>query len=151
MNTDRFKIVPASYVIFEKDDQVLLLKRKNTGHFDGYYSVPAGHLDGKESFTTAAIREAKEEVGVTLKSEDLEVVHVMNRNELTNPEEIRERVDVFFLVKEWEGEIKNCEDDKCEELLWVNKNELPADIIPYIKDCLENYAKGVFYSEVGYS
>lgn len=43
---------------------MLLLKRANTGHLDGFWSVPAGRLDGGESITAGAVREAYEEVGV---------------------------------------------------------------------------------------
>ncbi|HEX4662734.1 MAG TPA: NUDIX domain-containing protein, partial [Candidatus Saccharimonadales bacterium] len=74
---DRFKVVPAVYIILERDNKILLLRRFNTGYEDGNYTMPSGHLDGGESATTAAVREAMEEAGVTIKSQDLELAHAM--------------------------------------------------------------------------
>ena len=56
------------YLILQNQNKVLLSKRKNTGWFDGYYSLIAGHLHPKESASTAIIREAKEEIGIFLLS-----------------------------------------------------------------------------------
>ena len=50
-------------IIITKNDQVLLLKRKNV-HGDGTWSTPGGHLEFGESPEKCAIREAKEETGV---------------------------------------------------------------------------------------
>ncbi|MDB4990088.1 MAG: hydrolase [Myxococcaceae bacterium] len=38
-----------------------------------YYSAPGGYLDGQESGRDAALRELREEVGLSAKSEDLEL------------------------------------------------------------------------------
>jgi 8-oxo-dGTP diphosphatase len=76
---ERFKLTPAAYVIFKKGDQVLLLKRAKTGYYDGYYSLPAGHFDGGETAKDVAVREVSEEVGLTIRPEDLKLVHVSHR------------------------------------------------------------------------
>ena len=55
----RFTLLSAVHLVLIKDDKILLLRRKNTGYEDGKYSLVAGHLDGKESVTTAMIREAR--------------------------------------------------------------------------------------------
>lgn len=49
--------------IVTKDDQVLLMKRKNA-HGDGTWSPPGGHLEYGESFEECAMRETLEETGV---------------------------------------------------------------------------------------
>jgi len=85
---NRFPI--AVHLFFLEDDQILLLRRFNTGYEDGKYSIVAGHLEAGETVTQAAAREAQEEAGVLIRPEDVQVVHVMNRK----PND--ERVDFFL-------------------------------------------------------
>lgn len=151
----RFHLVPAVYLFFIKDNKALLLKRKNTGYKDGFYSVPAGHLDGGETVTEAAIREAKEEVDVDIEKQDMQFAHVMHRVDpdvpyIADNETIHERVDFFLVVKKWAGELKNAEPDKCEEIKWCDLDNLPAEVIPYIKDALRAVDKKDYYSEFGW-
>ena len=79
----------------------MLLRRFDTGYEDGKYSMVAGHVDRGETFTQCIIREAKEEAGIVLKPEDLEVAHVMHRN--SDTAENNERVDIFFVARQWQG------------------------------------------------
>lgn len=143
----RFQLTPACYLILKKDNQILLLRRCNTGYEDGNYSVVAGHLDGDETFRQAMVREAKEEAGIILDQEKLQVAHVMHRSKKDNNSE---RIDIFLIADEWNGEITNMEPDKCDDLNWFSINQLPENIIPYIKQALECIDNKIFYSEFGF-
>ena len=144
----RHKNIPASYlVLVNENNEVLLLRRFNTGFKDGMYSLVAGHVDAGENFTTALIREAKEESGVGVNPEDIEVVHVMHRKSDTDGSE---RIDIFHKVDKWSGEIINCEPEKCDELSWHSLDNLPENIIPYIKVALTAIKDGIMYSEFGW-
>jgi 8-oxo-dGTP pyrophosphatase MutT (NUDIX family) len=123
---------------------VLLLRRFNTGYQDGHYSVVAGHVEAGETVTEAAIREASEEVGITLQPSDIEVLHVMNRKSTD------ERIDFFVVVKRWSGEITNKELHKCDDLSWFPLASLPDNLIPYVRVALINYQNGVLFSEFGW-
>lgn len=129
------------HLLFFRNDQVLLLRRFNTGYADGQYSVPAGHLDGGETVLAAAAREAEEEVGIRLQASDMTFSTVMHRME----EE--ERVDFFVLVHQWQGEPFNAEPDKCDDLLWVDVNQLPNNTVPYVRQALGNHLAGVRFDE----
>lgn len=125
-------------------------RRFNTGFMDEKYGLVAGHGESAESFTKTIIREAKEEANIILKAKSLRVIHVMHRFEMQNNPELRERVDIFFTAKKWQGKIKNMEPDKCDDLSWFPINKLPPNTIPYIKQAIHNIRKKIFYSEFGY-
>src|SRR5215218_4652363 len=121
------------HLFFFREDQVLLIRRFNTGFADGQYSVPAGHLDGAETVIAAAAREAEEEVGVRLEAKNIQYSSVMHRREDD------ERVDFFVHVQQWDGEPVNAEPHKCDDLRWAKLDDLPENTIPYIRRALQNH------------
>ena len=137
-------MIASAYLLFIKDGNILLLRRRNTGYEDGKYGLVAGHVDADESITQAALRESKEESGIDISPEDLEVKTTMHRRQDD------ERVDFFFEVKKWSGEARNMEPDKCDDLRWFPVDEFPSNIIPYIRQAIECYRKGIIYSEFGW-
>jgi 8-oxo-dGTP diphosphatase len=143
----RHTIIPASYLVLKKDDQVLLIRRFNTGYQDGKYSLVAGHVDAGETFIQAIVREAKEEIGITLLPQDLTVVHVMHRKSSIDADE---RMDIFIQASKWVGEIKNCEPNKCDQLRWCLYDQLPAETIDCVAYALQAIKKGIIYSEYGW-
>ena len=104
----RFRFYGAAYLVLNKDGKVLLLRRYNTGYQDGNYSLVAGHLDGSETVKQCIIREAREEAGIIMRSEDLKVVHVMHKRS----SEEREYFDIYLRAERWEGDVENTEPDK---------------------------------------
>lgn len=129
------------HLFFFRENQILLLRRFNTGFRDGEYSVPAGHLDGGETVVQAGIREGKEEVGVDLNESDLTFSTVMHRIEDD------ERVDFFFQVQAWSGEPFNAEPDKCDDLRWADLESLPENTVPYVRQALAHHRSGLRFAE----
>ncbi|MDO8617356.1 MAG: NUDIX domain-containing protein [Candidatus Uhrbacteria bacterium] len=144
MKKERFKLISAVHLFLIKDQQILLSRRFHTGYEDGNYSVVAGHLDGNETATSAMIREAREEAGIIVRDYQLRMVHVMHKK-LDD-----ERIDFFFEATEWEGEVKNMEPHKCDDLCWFPLNQLPANMVPYVRVGVENYTQKVLFSEFGW-
>ncbi len=140
----RFSLVAAVHLFLIRDGMVLLLRRYNTGYEDGRYSVPAGHLDGGEEVVTAAVREAREEIGIALEPRDVRVVGVMHRRS------INERVDFFVSANAWTGELTNHEPDKCDELVWAPLDALPENVIPYVHRALDNHRQGRWFDSFGW-
>jgi len=141
---ERFKIIPTAHLFLIKDNKILLLRRFNTGYQDGNYSVPAGHLDGGETVISAMVREAKEEACIIIDYKDLEVVHVLDRKA------DEERMDFFLTTKKWIGNIMIGESNKCDDLSWFPLDNLPNNMVPYVKFAIEKYQDGLFYSEFGW-
>jgi len=142
---DRFKLIPAVYLLLRRDDEVLLLRRANTGYQDGKYSVIAGHLDGDELATSGIVREAKEEAGITVSPQDVKLVHTCHR--LTRNQIGEERIDLFFETDKWQGEITNAEPKKCDDLSWFSINELPDNMLPLVRNVMNDAGRGISYSE----
>ena len=141
----RAKFPVTVHLLFFRNDQVLLLRRFNTGYADGMYSVPAGHLDGDEPVRAAAQREALEEIGVHINIKDVDFANVMHRKS-----DDSERVDFFVQVKAWDGGPFNAESDKCDELRWCDVDGLPENTIPYVRKAIQNFRDGVVFEEFGW-
>lgn len=129
------------HLFFFRNNQILLLRRFNTGFRDGEYSVPAGHLDGGETVMQAAVREAEEETGVQIAEIDMTFSTVMHRIEDD------ERVDFFVEVHNWQGEPFNAEPEKCDDLRWVDIHALPDNTIPYVRQALAQHLAGLRFAE----
>jgi 8-oxo-dGTP diphosphatase len=140
----RAKFPVTVHLLFFREDQVLLLRRFNTGYADGQYSVPAGHLDGGETVVAAAAREGLEETGVQIEAGDIRFSSVIHRKDGD------ERVDFFLHVCNWQGEPLNTEPDKCDELRWTNVNYLPENTIPYVRKAIQNHVTGIQFDEFGW-
>jgi len=140
----RFTIVVDVHLFLIKNRKILLLLRKNTGYEDGKYHVPAGHMDEGEPVTTTLIRESKEEIGISIKKDDIKLVHIMHSIDS------KERMGFFFEVKKWNGEIKNMEPEKHGNVKWFDIDGLPKNMVAYAKYAIECYKKGQLLSEYGW-
>ncbi len=133
------------HLFFIRGDQILLLRRFQTGYMDGHYSVPAGHLDGDETVRMAGVREAQEEIGVQVDPGELLFAGVFHRRSDD------ERIDFFFKVLKWGGEPFNAEPGKCDDLRWTDLDNLPENIIPYVRQAIQNFRAGVPFEEFGWN
>lgn len=144
---ERFKAIGSVYVLLvNQQGQILLLRRCNTGFCDGEYGLPSGHLEARESVRQGMMREIQEEIGIEVDADELRFAHMRSRNA-----EDGHRIDYFFEAYAWEGEVKNCEPNKCDELIWVSPDDLPANTIAYIREVISFWQEGVLYSEQGWS
>lgn len=141
----RNKAVPASYLFLEKNGKILIGRRCNTGYRDGEYQVPAGHIEEGELPTEALIREVKEEIGIDINHDDIELVHVSY-----SPihDETGDRVDFFFKVTKWNGEVTNMEPNKCDDLIWVSPNELPENFTFHVRKAVKAMMEGISFEEI---
>lgn len=131
----------AAYVILRKDDKIVFVLRENTSWMNGYYGLPSGKVDIGESFSTAAVREGLEEIGVKIEVTDIKFIHVMHRHDKND------WVDVYFEVDRWEGEPVNAEPHMHSKIEWLNPNNLPDNVIPPVRVALQAIERGEKYSE----
>lgn len=130
----------AVFVILEKEGKIFFLRRANTGWADGLLTLPAGHVDKGDSVREAAVKETREEAVVEVEIDDLEFVHVdYLRDEYTN---------FYFRAKKWRGEPKLGEPHLAVEALWIDKNNLPDDLIPQLPRLFKQIEAGSYFSEI---
>ncbi len=121
--------------------EILLQLRKNTGYMDNMYDFAcSGHVEKGESFATALIREAREEIGISLKEEDLIFLAVNHHYQA-------DHVQLFFSVNSYVGEPTVCEPQECGGLLWSNIDNLPENTIPYVANVIEDIKLGIQFDD----
>ena len=142
---ERFKngIVTDLLIIKNEDGnkKILLAKRKNTGYKDGEYEIPGGHLEENEDLYETMIREAKEELGISLQREDLKIIHIMHHY-------TGKRMNFIFTTEREDLEPRIMEKDKCEELKWFNINNLPENTMKKVKKIIDYIISGELYSKM---
>jgi 8-oxo-dGTP diphosphatase len=144
--SERHRSIVDLHLILRRDDgRILLMRRANTGYGDGQLHLPSGHLE-RESVVDGMIREAREEVGVTVDPADLRFVHVMHRA----AETMHDRIGFFFATDTWTGTVHNAEPEKCSELVWVNPANLPDDTIAYPAAGIAHALRGLACSRFGF-
>ena len=130
----------AVHMIICKDNKILVQKRKGSKLWPGYYALPAGHIDEGENQYDALIREAQEELGIVINLKKIINSYVVLRRNYfeINGKVLEPYIDYYFEIEEYEGIPKIIEEDKCDELIWVDMNNLPEPFINYEGDFLEN-------------
>ena len=148
--TDRFRVVPAAYVLLRQGEDVLLQLRQNTGYRDGHWAMAAaGHVEQDESVFEAAIREAREEVGIDILSADLHPLCGMHRTH-RNGRPVDERVDFFFECRAWSGTPGIMEPAKAADLQWFRLSDLPEPVVPHERLVLDGLRLGSLPAIVTY-
>ena len=145
---ERFTLVAAAHLFLLDGERVLLSLRHNTGYADGQWSVVAGHLDGDETAIMAISREACEEAGIALAPDDLAVVGVMHCR--AEGVDNHEYCHFFLAARAWTGTPTNREPEKCAGLAWHPLDDLPQNVVPYVRRALGNYRRGVWFDTFGW-
>lgn len=132
ITVDRPRVIVDVNLLLIREKEILLARRKG-GFADGYYSLPAGHLELGEPVVAALIREAHEELGIDIECDDARFVQVMHNSYGIG------RLAFFFEVKKWSGQARNLEPHKCEDIRWFSLNDLPGQMVPHIRDAIGHY------------
>jgi 8-oxo-dGTP diphosphatase len=137
-------IVPVVCLLLECEGKWFVGRRQNTGYCDGCLNMPAGHIDPDETPREAAVREAKEEVGIDVVQDDIEFMHVQyNRNS----DGTHDRTHYYFKIVSCDLNPINTEPEKCSEVLWIPVGTQLDEFVPFMKEALEAIQAGEQYSE----
>ena len=116
---------------------------------DGYWdSSASGHVEANESMKVATIREAKEELGIDVKIEDLEFMSMLH-TKTAKTEVIY--YNGHFKTTKWAKSPRINEPNKCEEIKWFCISNLPENMIDSRRQAVKNYYNDIPYSEYGWN
>ena len=129
----------------EGKKEILLQLRQNTGYMDNKYDFAcSGHVEKGETFKSALVREAKEEIGIEIDEDDLKFLTV-------NHDYIGDHVQMVFSTDYYKGEPRVCEPEECGGLLWSDIDNLPDNTILYVRNVIEDIKLGIPYDDVDFS
>jgi len=128
-------------LILKREDKVLLcIQRTAKGR---KFTLAGGRIEGMEYAKEALIRECSEEIGITLKKQNLQLVHVLHKkNKKGNV------VTFYFTSSHWEGMIRNKEPQNFYGVEWHLINNLPQRTSPTTRHVINKVLQGKIYSEL---
>jgi 8-oxo-dGTP pyrophosphatase MutT (NUDIX family) len=133
------------FVVLRRDGAFVALRRVNTGVMDGHFSVPAGAVEAGETLLEAAVREAREEVGVSLEPGSLRLAHTMHCRTLGEA-----WLGHVFVADDWAGEPALMEPDRHADLRMASPAVMPEPFVPYVRAALEGIERGEAFSAWGF-
>jgi ADP-ribose pyrophosphatase YjhB (NUDIX family) len=117
-----------SGVILKSDNKVLMCKRSPEESLPGMWSIPSGHIEGKESPKDAALREFKEETDIKL-PDNINLVGFINKYKKDGSTK-KGLVYVFFHEgdREYKPNLKKAKDGhEHTECRYFTKENLPKE------------------------
>lgn len=108
-------MIKLSGVLIVEDGEILLLHREDENHWE----VPGGKVEEDESATEAAVREAKEEIGV-----EVELKRPFYTGEFQHKNEIFEWNSYIASIKEGRPETQ---EEKFSGLKWFSASEMKKE------------------------
>lgn len=129
-------------VMMQNETGEVLLGLRQGSHGAGEWSFPGGHLEWGETVFETAVREVKEETGLSVgKMELISVADEMRYIKTDNKHYLNIGVRAEYIG----GEPQVREPEKCKEWRWFSLNNLPEKILEGTELIVRNYKIGKIY------
>lgn len=131
---------------------LLVLRAKTLRYMGGCWSLPVGHVEALESPSKAMARELYEELGVKVLPAKLRPVLTVHTPPEPGEGPEGQRADTYFKVDQAdiEGEFKNMEPERCDEIRWFAEDDMPENFMPRQSAALAHIEAGKVYAEEGW-
>jgi 8-oxo-dGTP diphosphatase len=133
-------------IIIENRGKIVLIKR-NSEPFKGFFALPGGKVGNEETVENAAIREAEEETSLKVKLKEILGVYSDPKRDIRGNVRF---IATVFIAEPIKGKVKASSDAK--EAFWINPNKinfkkLAFDHEKIIKDYIKwKKKKGTYWS-----
>ncbi|MEU4007181.1 NUDIX domain-containing protein [Streptomyces pseudogriseolus] len=136
------------HLYLERPDGTVLLglRHPDSAFAPSTWHVLAGHCE-QENAITCLIREAREEAGLHIERQDVELVHVIHHIDKAGD---RPRMGLFFRARAWSGKPELREPDKCTQWKFWDPAALPDNLVSYTRQAIAKIQNGDLYSETGW-
>ena len=132
-------VLKVRLILYDKGKILLLKQTKANG---GNYTLVGGTIESYEFASETLVRETLEESGITIKAEHLVLAHVLHKKTSSG-----QRMTLYFKTSLWEGKLRSLEPEKFKKVAWFPLYSLPKNLTPTVAHVLENYRRGVLFSE----
>lgn len=130
-------------IINDKNETLLIKRTSKTRNENGFWSKPGGGVEFGEKVEDAVKREIKEELGV-----EIELIKFLGFTNHIIKSESQHWVAFSYLAKIINGELKNLEPAKHEEIKWFKLDSLPEKISQTTIEPINEYLKYNKYNKI---
>jgi len=124
--------VPTVDIIIEKNNKICLIERKNPPHG---WAIPGGFVDYGEDVESAAVREAFEETGLSVR-----LIHLLGVYSNPDRDSRLHTVSTVFIAAVSDDKDPIAGDDAASAE-WISKNNLPHSMAFDHKKIIDDYFK----------
>ena len=121
-------------LILIRGDKLALGFRQNVKSENNVWGFPGGRQEAGETIEMTAMREAYEEVGVV--PAQLTVLCTITDS--------RDIEHTFFMCEQWQGDLRNCELERCREVKWFDIHDLPTNCSAITYQAVSRLEKQLF-------
>ena len=133
MNDVENRPIPCVGVIITNESGEVLLGKRKGAHGAGEWGLPGGKMDFGESVKEAALREVKEETGLTVTFEQIAGIN----DDFEWIDDGRQYLTMIINVSSTGKTPEICEPHKCEQWRWFTHDDLPENMFSPTKRALE--------------
>ncbi|MGW7351446.1 NUDIX domain-containing protein [Streptomyces sp. NPDC054784] len=140
-NGTAVRLVAAVIVHDRERRRIVLLRRGPDARFaPGLWDLPLGKQEPGEPLTATAVRELREETGLSADPGALRLAHVTHAARgVDAPDGFLQTV---FVTHTWSGEPVNTEPEKHTRVCWTPEDALPDAFVPSSRTALAAYLGG---------
>ncbi len=136
MNEEQLEHIGVCVIVLDPQTNKILLGERVNAYKAGYFGLPGGRIEMKETAQDAAVREVVEETG--LQVDNLDYIGV-----------VREFQDTYNFIhfgmatSSYKGVVTNPESHKCKGWEWYSLDTLPEKILPGHRAIIDMFVRTI--------